>query len=333
MCAKSNPGFSDAERGIDDRGTDSVDSHPTLVDFPPTIGPLAPENQITPKMEMDFYREAQQANKNEKNKWKSDNPTWPFSASLRNESDFIFSDEEIRLGALTWLEWFPGLGGLFVTLMTLIEKLRKALSSSNQNDDDDTWLIVAQVTAMITLETATRKIKVREAKNLLLVIFKELGLDDKIGRLAAKQLIWVQKVVRSKFDELSKQAEFIKMSASAKGIKWDKEVKKILVSEGKRLGKNNRNSFWFSFEPPLALGSGKHHPGPNIDIVFKYRKKELFWIDLKLSESAVRPNRSQTFMMVYRSTSLDGLYLYMTPRHFVILPGVAGGVPLSFEVF
>jgi hypothetical protein len=325
--------FSDEERGLDDRGL---------------LAPPTAKGRIIPYEEMRQYRAppaarpsilddlaawrfGQAAEEQAKEAWKAENPNWAFDAGLRTSSGFVFSEDEIRAGLLDWFGFIPGPAAIVAQIMSIAGEAKQAMAASGDPFDDMPWELVAQIATQIVTAVVARKLKAAQAKALVKKAFEKLGLDKLVADKAAALLIRIQKVANQELKKLAKAKGFKTLDQFAKGRAWHEavfeELKKI---EDKQRSK--RTGFWFSFEEPVALGSGERHEGPNIDITLYHKQRRLARIELKMSLGTYLADKTQTFMMVHDSLAMETLHLYMTPEKFVLLPDLDGGYPIAIKL-
>jgi hypothetical protein len=324
--------FSDAERGIDERGTGATPM--SNLSRPPTIGPLPPGHRYDPRDELELYNEARRLDDEAKEKWKAENLGWPLNAGLRFRSGFTFSEEEIRAGALEMAGYFPGPAGLVATLMSTIPTAEKAMATGDPMEDMP-WELVAQIVAQVMVAVAAKKLKASEARALIAKSFEKFGLTRAIAQRASRLVVRVQNAANAQMQSLAKQKGFKSMSASAQGKVWHEAVMTALRTINSEQSRK-KTGFWFSFDDSannqLAIGSGVSHAGPNVDIALNYRRQQLARIELKLSTQAISEGRTQSFMLVHDSLSINVLHLYMTPTRMVLLPDIDGGIPVPIEL-
>jgi hypothetical protein len=322
--------ITDAERGIDERGLDRANIR--IVE-PPRIfasGPLRAADFAAQQAADAAEEEAKEA-------WKSEHPTWPFNASLRRQSGFIFSEEEITAEVMDYLGYVPGPVGLAATIISIAAAIKKAIESRDIGSMNHvTWSLVESIAVQVTLAVAKKKISIARARRMIAAILKKTGLDNAIAEEAARIVFEIHIIAGKEFKRLMQSKAFRALSASKKGTKWDEKVGALLELFNKeQAGKKSGFHFTFAMkhqENQLALGSGKYHDGPNVDLILHYNNTEVAYIDLKLSTKAVSPFRTQTFMLVEKSVDNDQLVIYMTPEQIVILPGIAGGVPVPVKL-
>lgn len=318
------PVINQEERSLDSRGTEPlpVQSYPTISATPASVDPT---------QELQAWQEGHENIQAAKEAWKDENPTWPLNEALRNSSGFVFSVEEIKKGLLDLAGWIPPIT-LYVEIIQIIKALEPLIDgalSGGPNEvavaanSDSAWEAVDIVLSMILSAVLEKKLKLGKAKELIAEAFQKTGLSQKISRLAAKEVLKIQQVVAREYERLLKQKGFSLQEAWRRGIRLDQEVKEVLVKEHARHRKS-RSGFWFAFEQPMALRTGRYHPGPNIDVILGYNKRDIARIDLKLSLDALSPTRSQTLMMVNDAQILKVLVMYITPETIVILPDDVG---------
>jgi len=324
--------FSDAERGISERGT--APTQPLRLSQPPSISALPPGRLPSPAAQLAAFDEIQQLDDAAKEAWKADNPTWPLNAGLRFRSGFIFSDEEIRAGFLDIMGYMPGPMGLVATLLSLLPRVQAAMASGDPMEDMP-WELVAQIVAQVLVAVAAKKLKLSEARALLTEAFKKFGVTQAVAQRAARLVLRIQTTANREIQKLAKQKGWKTLSSFTQGTKWHDAVivqlKRISAEQAR-----NKTGFWFTFDKHadnlLSLGSGAHHEGSTVDIMLHYGQKRLARIELKMSLGAISPHRTQTFMLVHDSLSIEMLHIYLTPTRMVLLPDVDGGVPVPIEL-
>jgi hypothetical protein len=318
--------FSDEERGISDRGLGSAPLPPGFkaYDEMPQIGVLRGGGPSNAEI-----LEAGAAVEEVKEAWKADHPTWPFDLPLRNSSGFFFSEEEIKAGMFDWFGFVPGPIGLVATVMSLVNLVRQYATAGTQSNAP-MWDIVAQIVVQIATAVLAKKLKAKEGKALLRAAFKRLGLDEIVASKTLALVKNIQEVANREFRRLVKTAPFRALSKSDQGTEWHAavtaELKKLNAQDLKGTG------FRMLFEEKLALGSGKHHPGPDIDVVLLYKRHRIARIEMKISLKAISPTRTQTYMIVNDALSLDLVELYMTPTALVLMPDMDNGYPILLDL-
>jgi len=321
--------FTDAERGIDEKG---LDTHALRIVEPPRIFSGEPISAATTG---EFQAAA--AEEAAKEAWKSDHPTWPFNAALRRQSGFIFSEEEIQAEVMDYLGYIPGPIGLAATVINIVATIKRAIESRNVGAlSTVTWSLVEQIAVEVMLAVAKRKLSIAQARKMLATIFKKTGLDEAIADEAARIVFQIHILAGKEFKRLMQSKAFRALSASQKGTKWDEKVVALLelFNQEQALKKSG---FRFTFgarhqENQLALASGKYSDGPNVDLILHYNNTEIMRIDMKLSTKAVSPFRTQTYMLVEGAIDHDIPTIFMTPEQIVLLPGVGGGMVVPVKL-
>jgi hypothetical protein len=274
--------------------------------------------------------EAQKAEDGAKAQWKDDNLLWAFDKHLRDNSPYFFSEAEITDGQFEWLSLIPGTFGVLATVVDLAGRLKRA-AIDGTDDNPFTWDLVGQIVAQILFAAAAKKLPASKVKGMVAAALKKLGIDGYISRKAAALIVRIQRIADQRFTKLMSSPEFKKLRATDKGTEWHKavfaELRKIEQEEFKRAG-----GFHLAFEEPLALGSGEHHPGPNVDVTIYYEKTRLIRIELKLSLDALRDDKTQTFILTHDSLTSDVLHVVMTPVTMVLLPDFDNGLPLRLSL-
>jgi hypothetical protein len=283
---------------------------------------------------MAFAEEQRLEEEAKKEAWKAENSTWPLNAGLRFQSGFIFSEAEIKAGLFDIIGYVPGPVGLIATLFSLISRVEAAMASGDPMEDMP-WELVAQIVAQILTAVAAKKLKLSEARTLLAKAFEKFGVKRAIAQRAARLVLRIQTIANQEIQKLAKQKGWKTLSAFTQGTKWHEAViAQLKQLSAKQSGKQAR--FWFSFDDSfdnnLALGSGAYHDGPNVDIILHYRKRPLARIELKMSIGAIYPDKTQTFILVMDSLSMDVLHIYLTPQKMVLLPDIEGGFPVPIEL-
>ena len=334
------PEFDEEERGTARRGTEnrsgrivqrrySLPQDPWL--YPEATSISANHGvPISAAEEMAFAREIRDLEE----EFKEENPRWAWSPSVQSQAKrqgIYFTDAEIREEVGGYLGYVPGTIGVTATVIALVASLKSALEA------DDTGAMTAvgrslveQIAAQVMVAVVQKKLKVAEARALAAKLLAETGLDAALATKAARILGDVQRVAASEFRRLMKTKKFRALSASKRGTVWGERVAALLDGFNEAQ-KGNKTGFYFTFgdrhrENLLALGSGKHHDGPDVDLVLHYNMKVVMRIDLKLSTNAVSPGRTQTFMLIKDALELDLPTIYMTPHRIVFLPTIESGV-------
>jgi hypothetical protein len=175
-------------------------STPSMTATPPaTIGNPRPGSRpLTRQDEFEVWRQQREREEAAKEAWKEANPRWPFDAGLRHRSRFIFSEEEIKQGALEWAGFVPGVPGVLATILSVVGSLRQQMSA-NGGVSDMAAQALAALAAMILAEAAAKKIKLRQARKILEEALRVSGLDDKLARKSADILIKIQRTVKTQF--------------------------------------------------------------------------------------------------------------------------------------
>ncbi len=338
------PEFDEEERGTASRGTQNrsgriVQRRYSLTQDPwsyPAVPSISASRgvPISAAEEIAVARETRDLEEERKKEFKEENPRWAWSPSVQSQANrqgIYFTDAEIREEVGGYFGYVPGTIGVAATLIALAASLKRALEVGDTGAMTTVgWSVVEQIAAQVMVAVVEKKLKVAEARALLEKLFAETGLDAAIAKQAARILVDVQRVAASEFRRLMKTEKFRALSASKRGTGWGERVAALLDGFNKTQ-KGKETGFYFTFgdrhrENLLALGSGEHHEGPNVDLVLHYNMTVVMRIDLKLSTNAVSPDRTQTFMLIKDALELDLPTIYMTPDRIVILPTIESGV-------
>jgi hypothetical protein len=284
--------------------------------------------RVDPRDELAAFQANRNFVKQQKEAWEADHPTWPLDANLRRQSGFVFSEEEISEGMEDVVGLVLGFAGFAANLLGAVARLRASMASGEEFNPMDP-VIIEQIVGMIIAAVASKKIGLKKAKKLLKEALSKVGVDSKIAKAAAKK---IQDVANAQFKKLIKQKGFKKLDAFQKGTALDKAVKGELLEMERQLLKDG-SPFSIHFEEPLSLGSGKSHPGSNVDVVLAYKMTAIVRMELKMSFRAIDPDRSQTRMLVHDALAptLDMLTIFFTPTKLYVLPSIDNGIMFEFK--